>query len=60
MASLGERLYAVYGALRRDAVALVDAFDMEHELEASALGRYDGRVYDSLLKSAAQSRLNST
>jgi len=45
-------------AVRPDAVPLVDAFNLsDHELN-SALGRYDGRVYETLYEWAQQSQLN--
>jgi hypothetical protein len=51
---------SLLAALRPDAVALVDAFNFsDHELN-SALGRYDGRVYEALYAWAQQSPLNQT
>ena len=47
-------------AIRPDAVALVDSFNLsDHELN-SALGRYDGRAYETLYEWAQQSPLNKT
>lgn len=51
---------AVLSSLRPDAVALVDAFGWEDYALNSALGRYDGDVYNALLRMAAASPLNST
>ena len=46
------------GQIRPDAVALVDAFNLsDHELN-SAIGRYDGRAYETLYDWAQQSPLN--
>jgi acyl-CoA oxidase len=44
--------------LRPDAVALVDAFDIPDRVLNSALGRYDGNVYEDLYVSARKSVLN--
>ena len=45
--------------LRPDAVALVDAYEFHDNVLNSALGRHDGRVYESLLASAQASPLNA-
>ena len=44
--------------LRPECVALVDAFDISDTVLNSALGKYDGRVYEALYKSARHSSLN--
>ena len=44
--------------VRPDAVALVDAFDLTDYYLNSALGRSDGRVYETLYDWAQQSPLN--
>jgi acyl-CoA oxidase len=44
--------------LRPNAVALVDAFDFPDEILDSALGRYDGNVYEALLDYSKRSKLN--
>jgi len=44
--------------IRRDAVALVDAFDFPDRVLNSAIGRYDGNVYEALFESAKRSVLN--
>jgi flavocytochrome c len=44
--------------LRPDAVALVDAFDFPDRVLNSAIGRYDGNVYEALWESAQLSILN--
>nr|CAB3219768.1 peroxisomal acyl-coenzyme A oxidase 1 [Phallusia mammillata] len=46
--------------IRVNAVALVDAFDFRDEVLDSVLGRYDGNVYEELLKWALSSPLNKT
>ena len=53
-------LYTLYQLVRPDAVALVDAFDLTDRYLASALGRYDGRVYEHLYEWAKSSPLNRT
>lgn len=44
--------------LRPNAVALVDAFDFPDAVLDSALGRYDGQVYDALYDYSLRSKLN--
>ncbi len=46
-------------ALRPNMVALVDAFEFPDSTLNSALGRYDGNVYESVYAAAAASPLNS-
>eukprot|EP00753_Platysulcus_tardus_P021540 PLAT9036.6.p1 GENE.PLAT9036.6~~PLAT9036.6.p1 ORF type:complete len:413 (+),score=177.87 PLAT9036.6:800-2038(+) len=46
--------------LRPDAVALVDSFDYADVTLASALGRYNGRVYETLLAWTQRNPLNKT
>ncbi|KAF4532170.1 hypothetical protein B566_EDAN002232 [Ephemera danica] len=45
--------------LRPNAVGLVDSFDFRDEVLGSALGAWDGQVYERLLESAMKSPLNS-
>ncbi|KAI8142051.1 acyl-CoA dehydrogenase/oxidase [Fennellomyces sp. T-0311] len=47
-------------AIRPDAVTLVDAFALPDYLLHSALGRYDGNVYESLCRMAEAEPLNQT
>jgi len=44
--------------LRNDAAALVDAFEFSDNILNSAIGKYDGRVYEALFQSALESPLN--
>lgn len=44
--------------LRPNAVGIVDGFDFHDEILASALGSWDGQVYDRLLEVASKSPLN--
>lgn len=46
--------------IRTDAVALVDAFNFSDHLLGSALGRYDGKVYETLWDWAQKEPLNKT
>lgn len=46
--------------LRPNAVALVDAFDLNDRRLNSVLGRYDGNVYEHLYEWARRSPLNAT
>lgn len=41
-------LYSLLADVRKEAVPLVDAFDIPDEILNSALGRYDGDVYTHL------------
>lgn len=50
---------ALLEELRPQAVALVDAWGMRDAELNSALGRYDGRVYEALMVSAQQEPLNT-
>jgi acyl-CoA oxidase len=47
-------------AIRPNVVALVDAFDIPDRVLNSAIGRFDGNVYEALYKSAQLSSLNKT
>lgn len=44
--------------IRPNAVGLVDSFDLRDEILSSALGAYDGNVYERLLEEANKSPLN--
>ena len=44
-----EQLYVLLKEVRREAVPLVDAFDIPDGVLKSVLGRYDGDVYTHLL-----------
>eukprot|EP01061_Rhynchopus_euleeides_P010400 TRINITY_DN19845_c0_g1_i1.p1 TRINITY_DN19845_c0_g1~~TRINITY_DN19845_c0_g1_i1.p1 ORF type:complete len:795 (+),score=371.98 TRINITY_DN19845_c0_g1_i1:51-2435(+) len=50
----------VLNELRPEAVTLVDAFDIPDRVLNSALGRYDGNVYEELYKHARDTPLNET
>ncbi|KAJ0182752.1 hypothetical protein K1T71_002121 [Dendrolimus kikuchii] len=45
--------------IRPNAVGLVDSFDIRDEILHSALGAYDGRVYERLMAEALKSPLNA-
>jgi len=45
-------------AIRPDCIALVDAFDIPDRVLGSAIGKYDGNVYEALFESAQRSPLN--
>ncbi|KAJ8735314.1 hypothetical protein PYW07_006934 [Mythimna separata] len=49
---------ALLSKIRPNAVGLVDAFDLRDELLHSALGSYDGRVYERLMEEALKSPMN--
>ncbi|XP_063239947.1 probable peroxisomal acyl-coenzyme A oxidase 1 [Bacillus rossius redtenbacheri] len=51
-------LEQLLAAVRPDAVGVVDGFDICDEVLSSALGVYDGRVYERLFEEAAKSPLN--
>lgn len=46
--------------LRPNAVALVDAFEIPDRVLQSAIGKYDGNVYEALFESALKSSLNQS
>ena len=58
MAAARAAVRALLAELRPDAVALVDAFEFPDNTLCSALGRYDGNVYESLYAAARASSLN--
>lgn len=45
-------------AIRLNAVGIVDGFDIRDEILASALGAYDGNVYQRLFDEVMKSPLN--
>ncbi|XP_031552930.1 peroxisomal acyl-coenzyme A oxidase 1-like [Actinia tenebrosa] len=58
VALIREQLNLLLEQLRPDAVPLVDAFDYSDRHLNSALGRYDGNVYQQLFDWAQRSQLN--
>ncbi|XP_053963812.1 probable peroxisomal acyl-coenzyme A oxidase 1 [Anastrepha ludens] len=56
--ALQTRLETVLKKLRPDAVPIVDGFDFHDRSLSSALGAYDGNVYERLFDLAKQSPLN--
>jgi acyl-CoA oxidase len=44
--------------LRPDAVALVDSFDIPDRVLCSAIGKYDGNIYEELFEAAKRSEIN--
>ena len=51
-------LYSLLAEVRREAIPLVDAFDVPDEILNSALGRYDGDVYTDLYQWAQRAPRN--
>ena len=51
-------LYSLLAEVRKEAVPLVDAFDVPDEILNSALGRYDGDVYTHLYQWAQRAPRN--
>lgn len=45
--------------IRPNAVGIVDSFDIRDEVLSSALGSYDGNVYERLFAEAQKSPLNA-
>ncbi|EDO36279.1 predicted protein [Nematostella vectensis] len=60
IAMIRDQVYSLYQIIRPDAVALVDAFDYSDFVLNSALGRYDGQVYQRLFELAQKSPLNKS
>ncbi|KAJ8688212.1 hypothetical protein QAD02_024007 [Eretmocerus hayati] len=56
--SLQKRLEEMLAAVRPNAVGIVDGFDIRDEILGSALGAYDGNVYQRLFDEAMKSPLN--
>jgi len=52
------RLEEMLAAIRPNAVGIVDGFNIRDEVLASALGAYDGNVYQRLFDEAMKSPLN--
>lgn len=52
-------LEELLAAIRPNAVGLVDSFDIRDEVLSSALGAYDGNVYERLFAEAQKSPLNT-
>ncbi|KAG2236440.1 acyl-CoA dehydrogenase/oxidase C-terminal [Thamnidium elegans] len=59
-AMLKEQVISLLEQVRPQAVGLVDAFALPDYYLHSALGRYDGRVYESMTKMAEAEPLNHT
>jgi acyl-CoA oxidase len=55
---LSRQLKEVMFQIRKDAVPLVDAFNFSDTTLNSAIGRYDGKVYEALFDSALKNPLN--
>lgn len=55
---LQSRLEELLMAIRPNAVGIVDSFDICDEILNSALGAYDGNVYERLYTEAMKSPLN--
>lgn len=58
VSELQQWLESLLADIRPNAVGIVDAFDYCDEVLNSALGAYDGRVYERLFEEAAKSPLN--
>ncbi|XP_074109403.1 acyl-coenzyme A oxidase 1 [Cotesia typhae] len=58
--ALQNRLEELFQSIRINAVGLVDGFDIRDEILDSALGAYDGNVYERLFTEAMKSPLNQT
>ncbi|GAN05440.1 acyloxidase [Mucor ambiguus] len=59
-AMLKEQVIALLEQIRPEAVSLVDAFALPDYFLHSALGRYDGKVYESMTEMAEREPLNHT
>ncbi|XP_043266222.1 probable peroxisomal acyl-coenzyme A oxidase 1 isoform X2 [Colletes gigas] len=56
--ALQRRLEELLALIRPNAVGIVDGFDIRDEILSSALGAYDGNVYERLFAEAMKSPLN--
>lgn len=52
------RLEELLAAIRPNAIGIVDGFDIRDEILDSALGAFDGNVYERLFAEAMKSPLN--
>ncbi|GFO40421.1 acyl-CoA oxidase [Plakobranchus ocellatus] len=55
-----DQVFELLTALKPNAVALVDAFDFPDQVLGSALGRWDGNVYEAIMDTANKSVLNKS
>jgi acyl-CoA oxidase len=53
-----QAVHELMDAIRPDAVALTDAFDIPDRVLGSVIGRADGNVYEALFDAATKSSLN--
>ena len=60
VAMINEAMLGLMSQIRKNAVALVDAFDFDDHQLGSVLGRYDGNVYENLVDWAKASPLNES
>lgn len=58
MQQLQQRLENLLTEIRPNAVGIVDGFDIPDKILSSALGAYDGNVYERLFLEAKKSPLN--
>ena len=58
IALVRRQLYTLLGVVRKECVALVDAFDIPDGILNSVLGRYDGDVYTHLYEWALKAPRN--
>lgn len=58
LVELQRKYEASLGAIRPNAVSIVDAFDYPDFILGSTLGAYDGNVYERLFEDAMKSPLN--
>ncbi|XP_050483384.1 probable peroxisomal acyl-coenzyme A oxidase 1 isoform X4 [Bombus huntii] len=56
--ALHSRLEYLLTTIRRNAVGIVDGFDFDDHILCSALGAYDGNVYERLFQDAMKNPLN--
>lgn len=52
-------LEEILAAIRPNAIGIVDGFDINDAVLSSALGSYDGNVYERLYEEAQKSPLNA-
>ncbi|KAF9603286.1 hypothetical protein IFM89_034635 [Coptis chinensis] len=57
---VNDQLRSLYPQVRRNAIALVDAFNYTDHYLGSVLGRYDGNVYPNLYNEAWKDPLNDS
>lgn len=55
---INEQLLSEYHVIRPNMLSLIEAYELDDNITLSAIGNYDGNVYERMLEWAKSSRLN--